>query len=748
MKNKQKNKKLKTNEKIFLVLLFLAFLLIIYTIRLFSLQIIDKNNYKEKGNNVSLIGRTIKPDRGKIYDRNDKPLALSQKVESLYMLNVVSKEESQKATNAINNQAYFDKLSQEEKDKILNTASLAVYTDEEISKIASILEIDESYIYDFIKNNKEDYLYESLNKFQKEQLQLLDLPYLLFLKQDNRYYPNHEVLSNTLGFIDQDGKANYGLEKYYDEILSGEEGYREFFKALRGTEIPYTKDKNINTKEANDLRTSIDIEFQKIIHDQLTKVMYKFKPMYITAIVSNPNNGEILAVESLPSFDANNPRKLDSEIDSMFLKNIKISESDYLLSKWNNRAVSNQYEPGSTFKTITAALALETHPEISNKVYEDNGFYQLAPGVVIKSWRYWDPHGPQNLREAFKNSSNPVFVQVAKDIGKENFVKYSKAFRFGEKSGIDLPNEVEGNFPKNSNISDVDFGTLSYGHYLNVNPVQLVAALNSVVNGGKYYKPHIGQAVLDKEGKVLYEIGQEYKNRTISESTSKEINEYMSYTATEFDLNNDGYEFGAKTGTTVKYKSDSIFDSNNQFSDNIASLYVTYPAKNPEISLLLVIDEPLTNDTHTLTIGMAKEIMANIIDRKSNTKKDSNKSDIVKIPDLIGKTVVEAKEELDKIGLESFIESDIGDYHLVSDQYPSKGNMIENSSTIELKSDGDIRVPNLINMDIDDALKLLESNNIEYELKDKNKYIKSQSVDSGEILNKGSKLVITSKEKK
>ena len=191
MKNKQKNKKLKTNEKIFLVLLFLAFLLIIYTIRLFSLQIIDKNNYKEKGNNVSLIGRTIKPDRGKIYDRNDKPLALSQKVESLYMLNVVSKEESQKATNAINNQAYFDKLSQEEKDKILNTASLAVYTDEEISKIASILEIDESYIYDFIKNNKEDYLYESLNKFQKEQLQLLDLPYLLFLKQDNRYYPNH-----------------------------------------------------------------------------------------------------------------------------------------------------------------------------------------------------------------------------------------------------------------------------------------------------------------------------------------------------------------------------------------------------------------------------------------------------------------------------------------------------------------------------------------------------------------------------
>ena len=145
---------------------------------------------------------------------------------------------------------------------------------------------------------------------------------------------------------------------------------------------------------------------------------------------------------------------------------------------------------------------------------------------------------------------------------------------------------------------------------------------------------------------------------------------------------------------------------------------------------------------------MAKEIMGNIIDRKSNTKKDSNKSDIVKIPDLIGKTVVEAKEELDKIGLESFIESDIGDYHLVSDQYPSKGNMIENSSTIELKSDGDIRVPNLINMDIDDALKLLESNNIEYELKNKNKYIKSQSLDSGEILNKGSKLVITSKEKK
>lgn len=748
MKNKQKNKKLKTNEKIFLVLLFLAFLLITYTIRLFSLQILDKNNYKEKGNNVSLVGRAIKPDRGNIFDRNGKPLALSQKVESLYMLNVVSEEESQKATNAINNKAYLDKLSQEEKDKLLNTASLAVYKDEEISKIASILEVDEAYIYDFIKNNKEDFIYKSLNKFQKEQLQLLDLPYLIYLKQDDRYYPNHEVLSNTLGFIDQDGQANYGLEKYYDEILSGKEGYREFFKALRGTEIPYTKDKNVEAEESNDLRTSIDIEYQKIVHDQLTKVMYKFKPMYITAILSNPNNGEILAIESLPSFDANNPRKLDSEIDSMFLKNIKVSEGDYLLSKWNNRAVSNQYEPGSTFKTITAALALETNSDIANKVYEDNGFYQLAPGVVIRSWRYWDPHGPQNLREAFKNSSNPVFVQVAKDIGKENFVKYSKGFRFGEKSGIDLPNEVEGNFPKNSDISDVDFGTLSYGHYVNTNPIQLISALNSVVNGGKYYQPHIGQAVLDKEGKVLYENKDEYKNRTISENTSKEMNEYLKYTADSFGMNTDTKQFGAKTGTTVKYQEESIFDKSDQFYNNIGSLYVTYPAENPEISLLLIVDEPLTNDTHSLTIDMAKEIMDKIIAIKSNSSKDISKSDIVKIPDLIGKTIAEAKEELDKIGLDLFIDSNFGDYHIVTDQYPSKGNMIEKDSIIELKSEGDIQVPNLINMDIDEALKLLEDNNIEYELKNKNKYIESQSVNSGEILNKGSKLVITAKEKK
>lgn len=748
MRNRQKNKKLKTNEKIFRVLLFLAFLLITYIGRLFSLQIIDKYNYKEKGNNVSLVGRAIKPERGNIYDRNGNPLAVSQRIESLYMLNVVSEEESKKALDIINNKVYFDSLSQEEKDKYLNTASLAIYKEEEISKIAKILKVDEEYLYNFIKENKEDYIYKSLTKYQKDQLQLLDLPYLLFLNQDDRYYPNHEILSNTLGFVESDGQANYGLEKYYDEILSGKEGYREFFKALRGTEIPYTKDKDVKEEESKDLRTSINIEYQKIVHEYLTKAVYRLKPMYTTAILSNPNNGEILAIESLPSFDANEPRKLDSEIDNMFLKHIKVSQGDYLLSKWNNRAVSNQYEPGSTYKTITAALALETNPDLANKVYQDNGYYQLAPGVVIRSWRYWDPHGPQNLREAFKNSSNPVFVQLAKDIGKEDYVKYAKGFRFGQKSGIDLPNEVEGNYPKDANINDVDFGTLSYGHYLNVNPVQLVAALNSVVNGGKYYKPHIGQAVLDKDGKVLYEIGEEYKNRTISESTSKEINEYMNYTATEFKLNTGGYEFGAKTGTTVKYKSDSIFDSNNEYPDNIASLYVTYPADKPELSLLVIIDEPLVNNSSTETISMAKGIMEDILSLKKNEKNPDEKAKLVRIPDLNGQTVEEAKTKLDEIGLDTFIESNYGKYHIVNDQYPAKGNMIEAGSTIELKTDGNIRIPNLIDMDIDEALSLLENNNIPYEVKNNGKYIESQSIESGEVLKKDSKLIITSKEKK
>lgn len=384
---KRKNKALKTNTKIIILILSLAFLIFLYIARLFYLQILDPKDYKDKGDAISKIGREIVPTRGNIYDRNGNPLAISQRIESLYLLSATTEEESTEAEKIIQNELEFNKLSQEDKDYYTKIASLPIYREEDISKLSKILNIDEDVFYNLLNSNKEGIVYDSLNNSQKEQIDILNLDYIMFISSNDRYYPNNEILASTIGFLDDDG-TSYGLENYYNDILSGEKGYQNFYKALRGTEIPYTDNNNLNPVEANNLVTTINLDIQKILYENMKDAIFKFRPMSISAVIMDPNNGEVLAMETLPSFDLNNPRNLTSEVDNLFLNEMKDEQfSNYLLSRWQNKAVSQAYEPGSVFKSITASVALESDNSLKNKIYQDNGFYELAKGVIIKSWR-------------------------------------------------------------------------------------------------------------------------------------------------------------------------------------------------------------------------------------------------------------------------------------------------------------------------------------------------------------------------
>lgn len=742
MRKRENSKKLKTNSKIYITTMFLAFLILIYIFRLFQLQIADAFNYKSKGDSVSRIGRLIEPERGKILDRNNSELAGNKEIESLYILQVTDTESSKKAEDLRFDEGRFNKLSEEEKEKVIKLSSLPIYKNEEIEKIANILNIDQSSIFNFIKNGKEGYIAKSINKTQKSQIEALNLKYLLIIPSNERIYPNKDLLASVLGFVDNNGVANNGLESYYNDLLSGKLGYREFFKAIQGTEIPYTKNKNVETEESKNVVTSIDLELQKILTKQLKDAFYQHKTNISGGIISNPNTGEILAMESLPNFDLNKPRDLSSEMDKIYIENMDDSQkTKYLLSRWKNNNVESTFDPGSVFKIISSVVGMEANPSLKNKIYQDNGYFELAPGVVIKSWRYWNPHGPQNLKEAIKNSSNPVFVQYTRDIGKKDYIKYASMFNFGKKTQIDLPREAVGFFPKDANISDVDFGTLSYGHYVNTTPIQMITAMNSVVNGGKLYRPSLLKKIVNNNGEILYEKKYEHISQTISKKTSDEILEMMKYAADSYNLNKDNnFNVVAKTGTTVKYDTNSYFGKfTKDHPGEIASLFAAYPKENPKISIYVFFDQSTTKNPYHLGMEFVKRII-NEIENKNQDKSNilnnniANTENLIKVPNIVGLTVEEALELLDKSDLKMQSNSNLGRYHIINKQKPEVANYISKDIQIEIEVSNKIKMPNLINQKAEEIKKLLELNKINFEFEGDGKIIMEQSIKANEII--------------
>lgn len=743
MRNKEKNKKkLKTNDKIHYLSLFLAFLFLVYIFRLFNLQILDKDNYRSKGNKVSRIGNVVNPDRGNIFDRNGNPLAVTQKIDSLYLLPAISKEKSLAAENIRKNEEQFNNLSEEEKEEVVKLSSLPTYNETEIEKLSNILSIDKNEILGKLDKSEEGFIYRALNKAQKSQIEVLNLNYIRVVSVDERYYPNKEVSSSILGFV-ENNEGQYGLEKYYNTVLSGKSGYKEFYKALHGTEIPFSGSDDKKAEDADNLKTTLDIELQNILYKNLKDALIYNKAMSASAILMDPNNGEVLAMESLPTFDANNPRDLSNDIDKTFVEKMEGDEHlDYLYSKWNNKNVSFEYDPGSVFKVLTSAIALEVDNSLKDKIYEDKGFYNLAPGVVIKSWRYWDPFGKQTMKEALKNSSNPVFVDIAKDIGKKRFIDYGHSFRLGQKTQIDLPSEITGYFPKDENISDVDFGTMSYGHHTTVSPIQIMSSLNSAINGGKYFKPTVAKEILDKNNKPVYKLPENFMGKTISESTSKEIRDYMEYTAENYGLNTKDVKFGAKTGTTIKYNTNSKFNEDGQ-EPIVASIYITYPADNPKYSLILVIDEPLSNYATTSATPFAKKIMYEVAERDLGEPiKVENDEKLISVPDLVGLTFMEASNEIEDININLSTKQKIGMFNIIKNQTPLRDDLIEENSVISLEFEDKIKVPNLIDQDIELVKKLLDRNLVKYEIKGEGNKVIKQSKKSGEIIDIKEKIIL------
>ena len=443
-------------------------------------------------------------------------------------------------------------------------------------KLAEVLEADEEKIYTTITKHV------STQKIQPEgrlisdekarKLEAMDLSGVYLVQDSLRNYPNGSYLAPVLGFTGIDNQGLAGLELQYDEILSAKNGALNIPFDAKGHNVELYQESYEAPGRGMDVQLTIDANIQNIVEREMNNLMTRYKPASALALAMNPKTGEILAMVSKPDFDPNHYEDYSSDI---YNRNLPI---------WMS------YEPGSTFKSITFASALDLNLfDMFKDTYFDKG-YEMVGGARIKSWKAGG-HGLQTFLQVLENSSNPGFVEISRRLGLDNEYDYVTNFGFGEKTGVDLPGESTGIMFKKSVMGEVEQATVAFGQGLSVTPIQLVTAFSAVINGGTLYEPYITKSIQDPiTHDVILEYKPTIKRQVIQEETSKQ----MRYALESVVANGggkaayiEGYKIGGKTGTAQKAEN-GVYSTSNY----ILSFLSAAPMDDPEIVLYIAADSP------------------------------------------------------------------------------------------------------------------------------------------------------------
>lgn len=443
-------------------------------------------------------------------------------------------------------------------------------------KLAEVLEADEEKIYTTITKHV------STQKIQPEgrlisdekarKLEAMDLSGVYLVQDSLRNYPNGSYLAQVLGFTGIDNQGLAGLELQYDEILSAKNGALNIPFDAKGHNVELYQESYEAPGRGMDVQLTIDANIQNIVEREMNNLMTRYKPASALALAMNPKTGEILAMVSKPDFDPNHYEDYSSDI---YNRNLPI---------WMS------YEPGSTFKSITFASALDLNLfDMFKDTYFDKG-YEMVGGARIKSWKAGG-HGLQTFLQVLENSSNPGFVEISRRLGLDNEYDYVTNFGFGEKTGVDLPGESTGIMFKKSVMGEVEQATVAFGQGLSVTPIQLVTAFSAVINGGTLYEPYITKSIQDP---ITHDVIMEYKPTVKRQVIQEETSKQMRYALESVVANGggkaayiEGYKIGGKTGTAQKAEN-GVYSTSNY----ILSFLSAAPMDDPEIVLYIAADSP------------------------------------------------------------------------------------------------------------------------------------------------------------
>ena len=559
-----------TRKKVLRFLLLFVLLLLMALIgRMAYLQLIKGPEYAEMAYMQQSLARKISPKRGTIYDATGTEiLAASATVEMV-------------TVNPTN-------IAKEDKEKVSKALS-------------EILEVDYDTVYKRV--NKHSSIETIARKVEKEKTNQLrvwmqenQITSGINIDEDmKRYYPHNQLAAQVIGFCGSDNQGLEGIEAKYDEELKGSSGKITKITDAKGKDIADSVEEYTDAKDGNDLILTIDATIQGIAEKYLEEACIdNVCTDGGNIVIMNPKNGDILALASYPSYNLNEPYEPNTEE----LKNAweSMSQSDRtkaLQQAWRNKAIADTYEPGSTFKLITASAALEEGITTTDKEGEFccTGGIEIA-GVRIKCWRYYRPHGSESLRQALMNSCNPVFIGLGQKIGVTKYYEYLRKFGLLEKTKVDLPGEANSIFLKESKVGPVELATISFGQRFEVTPIQMVTAVSTIANGGTYVQPRIVKAIVDSETGERREIEVVKKDRVIGEETSKNILSMMESVVAEGTGKNaqvKGYSIGGKTGTSE----DGV--NTNKY---VTSFMGVAPVEDPQIVILIVLYNPTGEGGH------------------------------------------------------------------------------------------------------------------------------------------------------
>ncbi|AZB44833.1 stage V sporulation protein D [Bacillus sp. FJAT-42376] len=492
----------------------------------------------------------------------------------------------------------------------------------------------------------------------------------IYIGEDSkRYYPNGSFLSHVLGFAGIDNQGLLGLEAYYDRELKGEKGYVKFYSDAKGKRMPNEADDYKPPTDGQTLRLTIDSKVQTIMERELDLAQAKYNPDGMIAIAMNPKNGEILGMSSRPDFD---PARYQDVKPIVYNRNLPV---------WST------YEPGSTFKIITLAAALEEQKvNLEHDHFHDPGSIEVA-GARLKCWKRGG-HGSQSFLEVVQNSCNPGFVELGQRLGKEKLFQYIKDFGFGQKTGIDLQGEGRGILFNLNRVGPVEQATTAFGQGVSVTPIQQVAAVSAAVNGGILYTPYIAKEWVDPvTGTVTSRNTPKEKRRVISEETSKKIRfalESVVASGTGRNAFVEGYRVGGKTGTAQKV-SNGVYMKNNF----IVSFIGFAPADDPQLVVYVAVDNPkgTVQFGGTVAAPIVGSIMRDSLPeigvkpRKNQMEKVYKWGDTksVEVPNLLGMEIDELREQLLNVKFDIS-----GNGEVVVQQSPAAGTKVKEGSSIRV----------------------------------------------------------------
>lgn len=676
------------------LLIVFSLISVLVIIKLFKLQILGYDEYQNDVLEQLTVETNVNPLRGNIFDRNGNILATNKTVWVLYLLprNIESPEFIAKNISEITGISYESVL-----DKAKKTG----------------------YKYQIIHNSLDK---ETTNRI-REFIDKNDLNEQIQLNASaKRYYPYTSLAAHTLGFVNADGIGIYGLERVYNNILEGTSGKYITAQNAQSGEMPFQYEKYIESEDGYNLVSTIDLYIQYQLESQLEQAAIEAGAQNRAAgIVMNPKTGEIYAMAVYPDFNLNEPYTLDisSQIKlNAYEKGTKEYKNEYLnllFTMWNNKAVTELYEPGSTFKLVTTSVALQERVASLGNTFHCSGALKIDGFYRAISCHKRTGHGTVTFAEALQQSCNPSMMTLASRIGRDKFYEYFKRFGYVGKTGIDLPSEANGYYHSFNDFSNVSLAVYSFGQTFKTTPIQQLRAISAVANGGYLVTPHLLKEITDNEGNTVYEYKEEKREQIISTEIASTISQILkegvdgaggaknAYVA--------GYSIAAKTGTSEKKDK---YDSSGNTSYRVSSCVAYAPSEDAQVAVIIIVDEPSVGSKYGSVVAAPyvsnlMELILPYLGVKATFSEADKEHEQVRVPNLENVSVNEAIELLSKQELKYEI---IGNGEIVTGQMPKEGGIIyKKTGKILIYTDGSTvvhnQVPNVVGKTPEEANKIL-----------------------------------------